>query len=146
MTVVAWDGKTLAADKRATDGCANSTTTKIKRLPDGSLIGSCGDTSACREVCAWFERGADPSEFPATQRVSATAAWLLVIRPDGAVDYFQTSPYPGRFEDKFFAIGSGRDFALAAMHLGKDARTAVEVACALTVSCGNGVDALELAL
>ena len=37
-----------------------------------------------------------------------------------------------------------RDFALAAMHLGKSAREAVEVACALDVFCGNGIDTLEL--
>ena len=41
-------------------------------------------------------------------------------------------------------MGHGRDFTLAAMHLGHDARTAVEVACALDAFCGCGIDTLTL--
>lgn len=35
MTIIAWDGKTLAADKRGTVAGMAYTVTKIHRLPDG---------------------------------------------------------------------------------------------------------------
>ncbi len=54
------------------------------------------------------------------------------------------SAYPELHEDKFNALGAGRDYALAAMYLGFDASRAVEVACALDVNCGNGIDVLTL--
>lgn len=65
------------------------------------------------------------------------------IRSDGFFRY-EKVPYPARVEDKFTATGCGRDYALAAMFLGHDARAAVEVACALDAHCGNGIDTLEL--
>lgn len=40
-------------------------------------------------------------------------------------------------------MGSGRDFAIAAMHCGKTAREAVEIASLYENGCGNGVDVLE---
>lgn len=40
--------------------------------------------------------------------------------------------------------GSGRDFAEAVLHLGHDARKAVEVACHFQTDCGNGIDSLDL--
>lgn len=144
MTVIAWDGNSLAADKLSTDGTARSTTTKIQRTPDGELIGACGAAAACREIVAWYLDGAKPETFPPTQRVESTAAWLLIIASDRGVHYVQTSPHPMRYEDERFAIGSGRDFAIAAMFLGKNAREAVEVACALTTCCGQGIDTLTL--
>jgi ATP-dependent protease HslVU (ClpYQ) peptidase subunit len=44
----------------------------------------------------------------------------------------------------FMAIGAGRDFALAALHLGHDVRKAVAVACELSVYCEAPVKAYEI--
>ncbi len=64
---------------------------------------------------------------------------------DGGNCYgYYLSPYPEWNQDRFDAIGSGRDYALAAMYLGHDARRAVEVASALDNGCGNGIDVLTL--
>lgn len=142
MSVIAWDGRTLAADKRVSLGTLICTTTKISRVGD-ALCAYAGDAAGGEEVLAWFCNGAKPSDFPATQRDRENWSGLLVIR-NGQILKYEHSPYPVRLEDKFFAIGSGRDFALAAMHLGHDARTAVEVAIALDSGCGNGIDTMEL--
>ena len=93
-------------------------------------------------MLAWYRNGAVPADFPAAQRTEEWAG-LLVIRK-GEILKYERGPYPVRFEDKFFAVGCGRDFALAAMYLGHSARRAVEVAIALDSGCGNGVDVLEL--
>lgn len=142
MTVIAWDGKTLAADKRACNGTLRSVTTKIRRVGK-DLVGYTGDASEGEELLAWFRFGADPEKFPAHLR-SDSQHWarLVVVTPKREVLVFERGPHPVVFEDRFFAAGSGRDFALAAMHLGKSATEAVEVASVFDTSCGDGMDAL----
>ena len=143
MTVIAWDGKTLAADKRATlAGYGGGTVTKIHRI-NGALCAFSGSLDTGLEMLEWFRSGADPAKYPKRQ-ADDNDATFIVITPDRAVMVYERSPHPLKFEEGVKATGSGRDYALAAMYLGYPARTAVEVACALDVNCGNGVDTLEL--
>jgi hypothetical protein len=91
----------------------------------------------------WLKDGADPATFPKTDDKDDYAN-LLVVGQGGVLLKYENSPTPIIYEPgQKFAMGSGRDFALMAMHLGKTAREAVELTCQLTVECGNGVDSLE---
>lgn len=142
MTVIAWDGTTLAADKRATGGAMASTVTKIHRLPDG-LVAFSGGGAHASELLNWFYGARNPDTYP--RRNDDDGAGSLMVNLDGVVFMYSSgSPFPERIEDPFFARGSGRDYAMAAMHLGCDARRAVEVACAFDVYCGNGIDTMRL--
>jgi hypothetical protein len=141
MTVIAWDGRTLAADKRATSGGGIArTVTKIERH-GGSLLAitGCWDTGA--EMREWFKAGADPERFPAKAREDRST--LIVIDADG-IRTWAIGPHPMRIEEPRCCWGSGRDYAEAAMFLGHDARKAVEVACHFQTDCGNGIDTLTL--
>lgn len=140
MTVIAWDGRTLAADKRASNAGMAKTVRKIDRHGD-VLFAVTGDFDTAAELREWFKAGAKPSEFPEAARKDA--ATLVVIDAQGIRSY-ATGPYPMPIEDRISAWGSGRDFAMAVMHLGFDARKAVEVACLFQTDCGNGIDCLEL--
>lgn len=142
MSVIAWDGKTLAADRRASLGTLIRTTRKIFMRQYG-LVGYAGDADQGEEMLRWLEAGAVAADFPPSQRDRDNWAGVLVINPDRQILKYERTPYPLTFHDGFFAIGSGRDFALAAMHLGKTAREAVEVACHFDSGCGNGVDEIE---
>ena len=144
MTIIAWDGHTLAADKRCSGGACTFTVRKIHRLADGSLIGLSGDSAYCAQMLAWVQAGEKAADIPATQRDRDKFAAAMVIRPNGEVWKYEDTPHPYRVEDKVFAIGSGRDFALAAMDLGLNSVRAVEVACARDQNCGNGIDTLRL--
>ena len=142
MTVIAWDGKTLAADKRMVSAGLILTTTKIRRI-GGLLVGAAGNISSTAELMAWVDRGRNPVDWPTCQKDKEDWAGLLVIDGRRILRYEQ-SPFPCELEDRVVAAGSGRDFAIAAMHCGKTAREAVELACLLENGCGNGVDVLEL--
>jgi ATP-dependent protease HslVU (ClpYQ) peptidase subunit len=139
MTVIAWDGKTLAADKQSTFCGLPRTTTKIHRAKDGSLLGAAGETAMCAALRAWYDAGAVTADFPDKSNTSH----LLVIRPDGQVYLYDGHAVPIHLEDPFTALGSGRDYAMAALHLGKTAAEAVQVACVFDAWCGNGIDTLE---
>ena len=142
MSVIAWDGKTLAADKRTTYATSIATTTKIERMPDGALVGCAGNASLSMAVRAWFRDGRHPEKFPQAQREASTNVDVLCIEPDGRVHVYQLSPFPVVVEDKWMSFGCGSNYALAAMYLGKTAAEAVAVAIALDSGCGNGIDAL----
>lgn len=143
MTVIAWDGKTLAADKRNTSYGYASTVTKIRRLPDGRLAGASGDCTLCMALLEWAATGMPKDSFPKGGAPDETATLVVIERDGRAVSYAKT-PLPLLCEDAYYAMGAGRDYALAALYLGHDARKAVEVACALDVHCGNGIDTLTL--
>lgn len=141
MTVICWDGKTLAADKRMSFGTSFVTVTKIHRI-DGKLVGFSGDSAQGRSCIQWVRDGMKREEYPSLQK--STPGSLLVIQPDGAIHYFGNTPDPMVIEEICFAIGCGSEYADAALYLGKTAREAVEVAIALDSGCGNGIDTLEL--
>jgi sugar/nucleoside kinase (ribokinase family) len=141
MTVIAWDGKTLAADKRATSGNVAYTVVKVERFGE-HLLGMVGEADVAHDLREWFKAGADTRDFPKSAR--RDNATLVVITAGMRARAFATGPHPMLYADDQLAWGCGRDFALAAMHLGHDARRAVEVACAFDIGCGNGVDTLTL--
>jgi 20S proteasome alpha/beta subunit len=141
MTCIAWDGKTLAADKRATGGTLTRVT-KIFRTKDGRLMGASGDGSYARELMAWAEAGEVPAAWPAS--ADKSEAELMVIGLDGEIRIYYHRPFALKPEDGRFAMGSGGAYAMTAMHLGYGAARAVEVASELTDSCGDGVDTLAL--
>lgn len=141
MTCIAWDGKELAADKASTVVGLSMTVTKIHKVY-GRLIAFTGDADPAMQMLAWFKAGADPAKYPEDMKKDETTAY--VIEAGGQILKYTKSAYPEKWEDRFFAAGSGRDYAMAAMYLGKSAREAVEVACHFENSCGNGVDTLTL--
>jgi hypothetical protein len=140
MTVIAWDGKTMAADKRTTDCGLPRTSTKIIRAEGGALLGACGDSSMCRALRAWWMAGADTENYPDKDKTSS----LLVVTRGAKVLLYWDGPFPVETEEKFTAVGSGRDYAIAAMHFGQTAEDAVRLACIYDTGCGNGVDVLTL--
>lgn len=141
MTVIAWDGRTLAADKRVSFHGLACTTTKLARAGD-CLVGLSGDGSAARELLEWFRAGAAPSNYPECQKTDDWGS-ILVIRPGGDIHKYERGPHPLVIQDERVAIGAGRDFAIAAMHCGKTAAEAVAIACIYECSCGNGIDTLQ---
>ena len=144
MTVIAWDGKTLAADKRATYFGLSRTVTKIFRVGD-VLVALAGNGSHGLEMLDWIRNGCKKDEFPAAQRAADENQWatVSVFGADG-IRLYERTPFPAVIEDENYATGSGRDYAIAAMHCGKTAREAVEIACMFETSCGNGIDTLTL--
>ena len=143
MTVIAWDGKSLCADKRATSSGLVFTVTKIFRT-DLGLVGVDGTYDVGLRLLKWLESGADPKEYPDCQKDNDRYTYMLLITPKGEIMRYEREPVPYRVEEPFHASGGGRDFALCAMHLGKTSREAVEIACRFDNGCGNGVDELFL--
>lgn len=143
MTVIAWDGKTLAADKLMCHGATKQTTTKIFRHGP-ELLAITGNLSIGLEVMEWYKAGAIDKDYPAGNRSENAGASLVIIKRQGTVVKYESSPIPFTVEGEFCAFGSGDESALVAMACGCDARKAVELTCRFNTGCGNGIDALTL--
>lgn len=142
MTVIAWDGETLAADRRITSGFGiHGTITKIGRFGD-VLVGMSGALSHALEMAKWVGEGADPEKFP---KPFGETGDILVVHPDGSLTEYCGCPTAMRMVPfkGGHAIGSGGTEARVALYLGKSAIEAVEIACLFDASCGNGIDTLR---
>lgn len=144
MTVIVWDGKTLAADRQHNSGNLRCVVNKLTRHGD-MLIGGAGLVTTTQAMTDWIIAGMDratfPKEFIIDEPGQSSPVW--VINRNGTIAKFENSPYPMIMQDKTFAEGSGRDFAYGAMAMGADAVKAVEVASLYDIYCGGGVDALS---
>lgn len=82
----------------------------------------------------WFRSG---GQFPQTEDAS-----FYVITPKKVIKCYEAE-VPFIVEDRVFATGSGRDYALAAMHCGKSAKEAVEIAAFFDINTGKGIDVFK---
>ena len=136
MTVIAWDGITLAADKRAVRGSRVATTTKIWKINNHLVAGS-GTFTAVLSMKAWWEGDRNPTTFPVFKD---SGDQLIVITPDRVIQTYEETPHPMIMEDPFFSWGSGKEVALGVMAMGGNAMKAVVIASQHVCDCGNGVD------
>ena len=83
----------------------------------------------------WLEGGEKPT-------VKDFAAML--IGPNKQCYRLEDKLVAFQVESSFHAVGSGRDFAIAAMHLGKTAREAVELACLYDIYTGGPITEITL--
>lgn len=143
MTTIAWDGKTLAADRQSTSGNLRYATSKIRKIK-GSLYAAAGTAAIINEAFAWIEAGAIPIDMPLAQRDKDDGCYILRVDPDEKIYLYERSPYPSEIKQVQFAIGSGRDLALAAMYMGATAEQAIVIAHHFDVTTGLGVDILTL--
>ncbi len=137
MTIVVWDGKTLAADRAATDGAAQWETEKIWEW-NSNLISGAGPLQTILTMRDWYKKGAKNVSFPHLQRNPGTWCHFVVVGKDGLTRWeMGLHPIPHGFN--ICAFGEGKDFAYGAMEMGADAIRAVEVANKFSVHCGLGV-------
>lgn len=142
MTTVAWDGKTLAADRQLTIGSTPMPYRKLfraKHRVDGArlLYGCCGDAFDGVQFRRWVEGGDKP--------VGIKPSFSSVAIDDkGRVWYCGDSLVWLPISLRHWAIGSGCDYAMGAMAAGASAAKAVRIASGLDTNSGVGVDTLRL--
>jgi hypothetical protein len=140
MTVIAWDGKTLAADRQRDAGGVTVPATKVYECETpqrGRIIFGCaGDAMDIARYVRWAKGrdGAPPTLSDLT---------IMSIDKDRRIWVADHRLYWCEVNMPYWAIGCGRLYALTALHLGHDAKKAVEVACELDSGCGMGVDVLH---
>jgi ATP-dependent protease HslVU (ClpYQ) peptidase subunit len=140
MTTIAYRDGVLAADSLVTlgDTKVHGYYHKIVRIDD-HLIGTAGSVAACQHFLDWLREGGDESAPPKGDYKA------LVVNPKGKVREFENgSLLPVPRGAKFFSIGSGSPYALAAMYAGASSTDAVKIAAKIDTSTGLPVRVLKV--
>ena len=143
MTTIAWDGKTVAADRLATRGGNLRSDVSKLHVSIEWVYGGAGQLDATLEIAHWLLTGASPDARPTLEEGGAYG--LAIRRSDGRCFRVEGKrPVLCEVRETFTACGSGRDFAIAAMALGKNARDAVKLAAQFDIFTGGGVDVRDV--
>ena len=144
MTVIVWDGHTLATDRQATDGTHKWEASKawymhtpIYGLCIVSGHGNVHDIIRRRE---WIRGGSDPATYTIDTKYGAE---MIVVNKDGLYVYHPASSTPD-LRTKPCAFGYGADYAYGALAMGANAEQAVQAANKYSLHCGNGVECFSL--
>lgn len=139
MTTIAWDGKSLATDTLIVSGSMPRRGTKITLERDRSVIvagaGNWSDLLRFREWVAkrWRSEVPPPAfddqcGFTGFVVERGARPRLYIVHTNGAIEDNRA---------KYVAAGSGRDFALSALHFGLSALGAVKFAARFDVYTGG---------
>ena len=105
------------------------------------LIGCAGDSDGAPLFVEWFTQY-HQTEFCEKQilkRMFEFDTDALILYPDGTIETGSTYGIVHECNEPFYAIGSGTKCALAAMHCGKSAAEAVEIAKLIDPHTGGKV-------
>lgn len=145
MTIIAWDGHTLATDSEITTQGRKDYGEKAWYSKDHTgkcILSGIGNFTAIAVACEWYKNrvGGDgtPLHEVLVQLNRSEGATFIVVNSDGLRYYMQ--PWRGHFVgNKPCAFGIGSDFAYGALHVGASAQTAVEVAIKYSIHCGGEI-------
>ena len=134
MTVVVFDGTSLAVDSHSSDGKAKTPATKVW-FHNGNknvLLTGAGHLSSILEVKDWFERDGSVDDYPKCQQGPRQCVFIVLARH--AIYRFESSPHAIEMTGPF-AYGAGAEFAYGALHMGATAEQAVEAAITYSPYC-----------
>lgn len=155
MTTIAYRDRVLASDGQVSwgDRIDNYNLKKVRKI-NGCLVGGAGRLASVLQFFDWFQEWSD------AQQVQGDAPHVKVFVPEGINDedfiglvifadeiafMYEGGKKSYQLElNGYFAIGSGSDYALAAMDSGASAEEAVAVAIKRDVYTGGEIFTEEL--
>jgi len=148
MTTIAFSGDFMAADSKQTDtwGLISCCSDKIAAYPH-VLIGGAGEAAQLRKwrrdlKFDWRFEDFRDFGYPTYKKDEDDPSILLVDRKSRAIWAHSQGIFLPQ-ERPFHAIGSGRDFALAAMACGKSAYDAVQIAIQFDNGSGGVIQVVQ---
>jgi ATP-dependent protease HslVU (ClpYQ) peptidase subunit len=136
MTTIAarFSTKEIASDSMCSTDDSFYLIEKLRRGKE-SIYGGCGDWDKLLKMYQALESGGDlDSDCDVT---------VMELRNDGLWIYEGTI-IPARIKNDFWAIGTGANYAIAAMHLGLSPTEAVRLACLYDTSSAEPIDSMKL--
>lgn len=136
MTTVAasLDCMEIAADSMCSGDDGHYLVEKLKRGKQ-SAFGAAGEWDKILKFYEAIEKGGELD--------SDCDIEVLELRHDGLWVYEGTI-IPARIKNRFYAIGTGAGYAIAAMHLGKSPKEAVQIAALFDPGTGGPIDVITL--
>lgn len=145
MTTIVYRDGVLVSDSRVSYGSTiiPGRVKKIERLSNGALYGFSGSVEIGEIMRRRVGKASDemlPLEDEVDLRGEAFEA--LIIQPDGSVLCFENRTWM-EFDCPYIAMGSGKDFAYGALHMGASAKQALKAAMAHDPGTGGRMVSLK---
>ncbi len=140
MTTIAVAGNQIAGDRQATHSGGAKFKIKSKLMsfntpalwPKAFHVGLCGDVNSFADVLEWFT---NPSAAPGKLK---NCEGIILTEDKKIFTFFGKMDNWIAVDQKYYAIGSGSNFAMGAMAAGATALEAVKHASTLDPSTGMG--------
>lgn len=144
MTTIAVDiaKKQVASDSRCTSGSKKFSVKKIYVMDDGTIIAFSGYLLSAQRFVAWYQAGADKANPPDLIE-GAKEFEAITVNDQGVFTWDENLESVEIINDPFYCTGSGEQYALAALHLGKSVKEAIELAIELDAGSGGKVNLYE---
>jgi len=144
MTVIAFDSRFVAADRRMCFGSEISRrpVTKI-HIKDGMVFAGTGYIHGGLLMRMIEQFIGDVEEMHTLPWRKEPGNFINCVLT-GIASVWSEGDQWGHPEQAPCAWGQGSDYATGAMHAGKNAMEAVEIACKLDTTCGGGVEFIDL--
>ena len=138
MSVIIWDGSSLAVDTRAVGDGTQTKALKSCRISNTMVAAVVGRLDHSYELFEWLKNGAKKDDWPAFQRGDNWSSLVVMTASDHQVNCYsyETTPYPIPIHGEFEAWGSGREVAIGFMAARKDALAAIQAVCKHVPTCG----------
>jgi len=133
MTTIAWDGTFLCADRMASQEGMFRSVQKIFKIKDNLYLAAAGCHQDTLLAVKYLTDGGDLPTLSSEHFVG------IIVR-DGRAYRVEEKLMESEILEPFYALGEGRDYATAAMALGKTAYDGVELAAKYCLYTGLGID------
>lgn len=142
MTTIAFDGRTLAADKGSWSGGLHQPVKKVHRItaPDGRrfLVAMAGDPVFATLCLAWMRGEIDNPGACLEENKSSDV--MVVIDEKHRVWRLSSRLVYVPYEGQLHAHGAGQEIALGALMAGADAVKAIRITAQISDFAARGVD------
>lgn len=106
------------------------------RFGKNSIYGACGDWDKCLKAFQLIE--ANSKEWESDLDVT-----ILELRQDG-IWVYESTIIPVRLKNDYWAVGTGANFAIAAMRMGNNPSTAVSIAAEFDPFTRHPIESFKL--
>lgn len=138
MTTIAANLYEMAADTRVTwDDDTTSSSVKIYTI-GSAILGATGDVDEIAKFIEWYTNGSvgkQPKRSKDFRVIRLNSEGLHII---------DSNSYWLKLDDKFFAVGSGGQFAIGAMEMGATPENAVRIAAKHDLFTNSSITVFKL--
>lgn len=146
MSVVAWDGKWLAANTTSISSGLKTKTIKTRCVEKNGktaiIYAWVGDISVGRMLAEWHEKSKRSQDFPSVDKDDGATLIIVSRHMCSQLSSHQPSMVP--IDGAFESWGSGFQVAMGAMYMGASPMNAVRAANSLITTCGGGIEYYNL--
>lgn len=150
MSIIVWDGTTLAADQAMWLNNVKYKVQKIRKIYLSGigqtwLVGGVGNASFVNAGFRYFESNFSKTlkpDYKEHDNIKASDCYLIAIRPDKKIFLYDAIFNPIEILDNKTALGGASEVAIGALEAGASAKEVVEICIRKTDYAGLGVDEL----